>query len=98
MKVLTISLIIGVAIYIVLGVIVMKTKYSASGVDLIPNKVFWKNFPGLLKVTYMHPAAANQSSFLAGWCLVHCQSVHEAKSDLFRNEIIGVMAALVSIL
>ena len=32
------------------GVIVMKVKYQAAGVDLIPNKAFWKSVPFLIKV------------------------------------------------
>ena len=41
---------IGVVVYLVVGVIVMWTRYSASGAELIPNKQFWMSFPGLIKV------------------------------------------------
>ena len=44
------SVIIGVVVYLVVGVIVMKVKYQAAGVDLIPNKAFWKSVPFLIKV------------------------------------------------
>lgn len=44
------SIMIGVVVYLVVGVIVMRVQYSAAGVDLIPNKAFWKSLPGLIKV------------------------------------------------
>lgn len=50
---------IGVVVYLVVGVIVMRVQYSAAGVDLIPNKAFWKSLPGLIKVIMLSPVNIN---------------------------------------
>lgn len=47
--VIVVLLIVGVGVYFVMGAVVMRVKYNASGQDLIPNKAFWKSLPGLLK-------------------------------------------------
>ena len=44
------SSIVGVASYFIVGMIVMKVHYKASGTDIIPNKAFWKSLPTLIKV------------------------------------------------
>ena len=36
--------------YFIVGAIIMKVKYDATGTDLIPNKDFWLGLPHLLKV------------------------------------------------
>ena len=43
-------LIVGVGVYFVMGAVVMRVKFNASGQDLIPNRAFWKSLPGLIKV------------------------------------------------
>lgn len=45
---------VGIAIYIVVGVLVMKLHYQATGTDVIPNKGFWMSFPFLIKVCKSH--------------------------------------------
>lgn len=52
-NVCTCSLLVGIVVYFIMGGVVMKVKYNAAGIDLIPNRVFWKSIPGLIKV-YMH--------------------------------------------
>ena len=47
---LTFSFIFGVGMYFIVGAIIMKVKYDATGTDLIPNKNFWLELPHLLKV------------------------------------------------
>ena len=46
----TFSFIFGVGMYFIVGAIIMKVKYDATGTDLIPNKDFWLGLPHLLKV------------------------------------------------
>ena len=36
--------------YFIVGAIIMRVKYDATGTDLIPNKNFWLELPRLLKV------------------------------------------------
>lgn len=43
---------LGIAIYIVAGVLIMKYHYNATGTDIIPNKAFWTKFPLLIKVKH----------------------------------------------
>jgi len=40
-----------VAAYFIVGAIVLRVKYEASGRDLIINKAFWLDVPYLIKVT-----------------------------------------------
>lgn len=63
----TFSVIIGVVVYLVVGVIVMKFKYSAAGTDLIPNNAFWAGFPLLLKVLHSQ-CSHNGRDFSALFC------------------------------
>ena len=42
---------LGIAIYIVAGMLIMKFCYNAAGTDVIPNKNFWMEFPLLIKVS-----------------------------------------------
>ena len=42
---------LGIAIYIVAGVLIMKFHYNAAGTDVIPNKKFWMELPLLIKVS-----------------------------------------------
>ena len=42
--------IVAVAAYFIIGAIIMRTKYQATGTDMIPNKDFWFNIPFLIKV------------------------------------------------
>ena len=42
---------LGIAIYIVAGVLIMKFRYNAAGTDIIPNKIFWMELPLLIKVS-----------------------------------------------
>ena len=44
------SLVVGIGIYIVMGIVVMRVRYQATGTDLIPNKNFWMSLPFLIKV------------------------------------------------
>lgn len=46
-------MIVGIAVYFVMGMVIMRVKYNATGVDLIPNKAFWKSLPGLIKVGFV---------------------------------------------
>ena len=41
---------VAVVTYVVVGVLVMKYRKGAQGVELIPNYHFWKDFPFLVKV------------------------------------------------
>ena len=50
---LTFSFIFGVGMYFIVGAIIMKVKYDATGTDLIPNKNFWLELPHLFKVYYL---------------------------------------------
>ena len=36
--------------YFVVGAVIMRVKYEATGTDIIPNKNFWFNIPFLIKV------------------------------------------------
>ena len=47
--------IIGVITYFVAGILIMKFYKKASGTDVIPNKVFWKSAPFLIKVIKSPP-------------------------------------------
>lgn len=42
-------LVFGVFFYFAMGMVVMRVKYNATGVDLVPNLAFWKNLPILIK-------------------------------------------------
>ena len=44
------SLLVGFAAYFVIGALIMKFYYKASGSDIIPNKSFWLQFPLLIRV------------------------------------------------
>ena len=44
------SLLVGVAVYLIAGALIMKFHYNASGSDIIPNKKLWIQFPLLIKV------------------------------------------------
>ena len=48
------SFFVGIGVYIVMGMVIMRVKYEATGTDIIPNKAFWMSFPGLIKVTILH--------------------------------------------
>jgi len=48
--VLIVLLIFGVAVYFIMGAIVLRVKYEATGTDLIINKAFWLDVPHLIKV------------------------------------------------
>ena len=43
---------LGIIVYIVAGVLLMKYRYNAAGTDVIPNKKFWMEFPLLIKVKH----------------------------------------------
>ena len=43
-----------VIVYIVVGIVVMKYHYKATGSDIIPNKKFWTALPLLVKVYRQH--------------------------------------------
>lgn len=52
---------VGFAVYFAVGAVVKWRVYSASGVELVPNTLFWVGLPGLIKVllhvssnTYLH--------------------------------------------
>ena len=51
--------IIGVITYFVAGILIMKFYKKASGTDIIPNKVFWKSAPFLIKVIKSPPPLLN---------------------------------------
>ena len=36
--------------YFIVGAVIMRVKYQATGTDIIPNKNFWFNIPFLIKV------------------------------------------------
>ena len=44
------SLLVGIASYFIIGTIVMYTAKGARGTEMIPNYLFWKGLPGLIKV------------------------------------------------
>ena len=46
------SVLVGVASYFIIGAVVMKVKFQATGSDIIPNKMFWIALPGLIKVIH----------------------------------------------
>lgn len=50
--------IVAVAAYFIIGAIIMRTKYQATGTDMIPNKDFWFNIPFLIKVKLLLPLMA----------------------------------------
>ena len=41
---------LGFISYFVIGALIMKYRYNASGTDIIPNKKFWMSLPFLIKV------------------------------------------------
>lgn len=41
---------LGLATYFVIGAVMMKYRFNANGVDIIPNKGFWMTLPFLIKV------------------------------------------------
>jgi len=41
-----------VILYLVVGVIIMKTVKKAEGANLIPNVDFWKSLPSVVKVRF----------------------------------------------
>ena len=44
-----ILLLVGLTTYFVVGIIIKRKKYEATGTDSIPNKEFWTSLPGLVK-------------------------------------------------
>ena len=44
---------IGVALYLIIGVIIMKCVKGATGVEMIPNYKFWSDLPLLIRVHYI---------------------------------------------
>lgn len=55
--------VVGIGVYFVMGMVIMRVKYNAAGTDLIPNKAFWKSLPGLIKVTKKRHCLGNTFSF-----------------------------------
>ena len=43
--------IVGVVVYFIVGAVIMKVRYQATGSELIPNKTFWMALPVLVKVS-----------------------------------------------
>ena len=41
---------LGLVSYFVIGALIMKYRYNASGTDIIPNKKFWLSLPFLINV------------------------------------------------
>ena len=54
MYTLLLRLIIAAVSYLVVGIIIQAGVRGARGVEVIPNLSFWKDFPFLLKVKYIH--------------------------------------------
>ncbi len=40
----------GAVAYFIIGIVVMKLKFKAEGLEIIPNRKFWMDFPILVKV------------------------------------------------
>ena len=45
------SFILIIPIYIVGGIAVNKVRKGATGIEMFPNIAFWRDFPGLVKVS-----------------------------------------------
>ena len=41
----------GILTYFIVGAVIMKVRYEATGTDIIPNKNLWFQLPSLVKVT-----------------------------------------------
>ena len=70
---------VAVVTYVVVGVLVMKYRKGAQGVELIPNYHFWKDFPFLVKVScssvqaFVHVLLYIVLYFYVCYCiLLHC--------------------------
>ena len=46
------------ATYFIVGAVVLKLKLNGTGLEMIPNKQFWKELPFLVKVCIEHTAVA----------------------------------------
>ena len=80
-----------VIVYFIVGAVVMKVRYQATGSDLIPNKGFWESLPLLVKVSTQLLSAvvctignvvltttinrATLITFDPGWLCVDCKSL-----------------------
>jgi hypothetical protein len=40
---------VGLAVYFIVGTLVMRFRFQAAGVEMIPNVSFWKDLPALIK-------------------------------------------------
>ena len=58
-NVLFTRLVVIVILYFIIGSVIMKCHYQATGSDIIPNKTFWITLPFLVKVNV---TAANSES------------------------------------
>lgn len=65
--IILILLLVAVVAYIVIGVLVMRFYKGATGIEMIPNLSFWKDFPFLLKDGFVF-------TFTAWPCCPHSQS------------------------
>jgi hypothetical protein len=41
------------AVYLIVGILFMKYKNNASGIEIIPNSSLWIEMPGNIKVTFL---------------------------------------------
>ena len=57
--------VVGLVVYFVVGILVLKMRYGKTGTDVIPNKTFWKELPFLIKV--IHGCIIIPGYFLK-WC------------------------------
>ena len=82
--------------YFIVGAIVSKFKMNKSGLDIIPNKLFWKDLPFLLKVfnkNYLYKVTIKRIVFnFAGWVAV-CTKVFSLcwkldKRTVYKQEVL----------
>ena len=53
-------IIVSLVAYFIIGAILMKVHFHASGSDIIPNKAFWTQFPLLIKVNEFYVSGCSQ--------------------------------------
>jgi hypothetical protein len=47
------------AVYLIVGILFMKYKNNASGIEIIPNSSLWIEMPGNIKVTFLSESLKN---------------------------------------
>lgn len=67
-------LFVALVAYFVIGMVIMKVKFQATGSDIIPNKSFWFGLPLLVKVMKEDVTSMMcccSTFFFTGWCYIH---------------------------